>query len=170
LFAAPPAPPPDSGARDQYIDWHLSVAEIQAKKKAGEKSYTTPPEVSRPRAFCDRISHYCSSAVIALTNLVQSMHGVEFELLVFPGGRCESVTLWPRADRERQLTRTHSHSCARDMTQNFGAFLKRSERSVEYNWAVHAAFRFTLINHVDASKSKDMTEEVVSVDAVESRL
>ena len=94
-----------SGEKDQHVDWLLNVEQMLTLKRSGEKSFLTAP---------------------------LSMHGVEFVLLVFPGGRSPN---------------------------EFGVFLKRSDRAIQYNWSVYAAFRFTVINHADASKSKDMTEE-----------
>lgn len=97
--------PVDSGERDQFIDWRLDYAIIQQLKKSNEKSFSTEP---------------------------QAMHGVEFQLLVFPFGKSP---------------------------HEFGCFLKRSDLAVAQNWCCMAAFRFTLVNQLDKAKSKEMTEE-----------
>lgn len=97
----------DVGPKHQAVTWRVPVERVVRAREAGQ----------------DR-----------LLGEAQMMHGVEFELLVFPSGNGGAE---PR-------------KC--------GFFLNVTDRSVANLWSVRAAFQFTLFNR-DESKHRVLTEE-----------
>lgn len=96
---------PDRGPEDQIAEWHASVALLNDARARGQRRV----EIAPPKM----------------------LHGVEFNLLLFPNGNND-----PR---------------------HLGAFLAVTDRSCERGWSVTAAFQFTLLHRDE--KHLRMTEE-----------